>query len=129
MPGAGFGRQFAKGGSAFYCGRVFTARHMSSVSSPLIRGYVAPTAFLAMPGLATATGCTAPTAASVMDALGVTSADSLPALPRTALTAAGQSVAVMNAAVACTFLREIDMVLGHNLSIILVKPRHASTAF
>ena len=52
MPGAGFGRQFARGGSAFYCGRVFTARHMSCVSSPLITGFIAPTAFLSTSAMA-----------------------------------------------------------------------------
>jgi hypothetical protein len=48
MPG--FGRRFAKGGATFYCGKIFTARHMACVSSPLATGYISPTRFLTVAG-------------------------------------------------------------------------------
>ena len=82
MPGAGqqFGRRFCKGGSAFYCGRVFTARHMSCVSSPLATGFIKPTAFLSVTGVNAAALCGAPTAQDILTA---TASDDLTvALPR-----------------------------------------------
>jgi hypothetical protein len=69
MPG--FGRRFAHGGSTFYCGKVFSVRHLSCVSSPLSTGYISPTRFLTVAGALNTAQCAlvAPLAGDVLGAV------------------------------------------------------------
>jgi hypothetical protein len=61
-----YGARFANG-SAFYCGRHFTARHLARVNSPLATGYISPTAFLSTSVMAV--GATAWSPLSAADAV------------------------------------------------------------